>query len=85
MRFIGDLLHGQARVLGQFLWVGRTQEGGPICYFEATYEGPNDDHYWGLIARPIPPREGVINWGYNRWILLLFELSQMVAMCECSI
>lgn len=69
VRFIGDLLPGQARVLGQFLWVGRTEEGGPIRYFEATYEGPNDDHYWGLIARPIPPREGAVNWGHNRWLL----------------
>ena len=69
VRFIGDLLHGQARVLGQFLWVGRTEEGGPIRYFEATYEGPNDDHYWGLIAQPIPPREGAVNWGHNRWLL----------------
>lgn len=67
--FIGDLLYGQARVLGQFLWVGRTEEGGPVRYFEATYEGPNDDHYWGLVARPIPPQEGVSNWGHNRWLL----------------
>lgn len=69
VRFIGDLLPGQARVLGQFLWVGRTEEGGPIRYFEATYEGPNDDQYWGLMARPIPPREGAVNWGHNRWLL----------------
>lgn len=69
VRFIGDLLPGQARVLGQFLWVGRTEEGGPIRYFEATYEGPNDDHYWGLMARPVPPQEGAVNWGHNRWLL----------------
>jgi hypothetical protein len=69
VRFIGDLLPGQARVLGQFLWVGGTEEGGPLRYFEATYEGPNDDHYWGLIACPLPPREGAVNWGHNRWLL----------------
>lgn len=69
VRFIGDLLHGQARVLGQFLWVGRTEVDGPIRYFEATYEGANDDQYWGLIGHPIPPREGAFNWGHNRWLL----------------
>lgn len=69
VRFIGDLLPGQARVLGQFLWVGKTEDEGPVRYFEATYEGPNDDQYWGLIARPVPPREGAVNWGHNRWLL----------------
>lgn len=67
--FIGDLLRDQANVLAQFLWVGRTEEGGPIRYFEATYEGANDDQYWGMIARPIPPMEGVPTWGHNRWLL----------------
>ena len=47
MRYVGDLLRNQARVLGQFLWVGKTEPDGPIRYFEATYESPNDDQYCG--------------------------------------
>lgn len=45
VQFVGDLLSSQARVLGQFLWVGRTEVGRPLRYFEATYEGANIDQY----------------------------------------
>ena len=69
IRYIGDLLPNQARVLGQFLWVGRTEPNGPIRYFEATYEGPNDDQYWGNFNPPIPPQEGITSWGHHRWLL----------------
>jgi hypothetical protein len=67
--YVGNLLPGQARVLGQFLWVGRTELDGPIRYFEATYEGPNDDQYWGAFEPPIPPQEGARHWGHHRWLL----------------
>ena len=69
VRYIGDLLRNQARVLGQFLWVGKTEPDGPIRYFEATYEGPNDDQYWGNFNPPIPPQEGTTTWGHHRWLL----------------
>lgn len=61
VQYIGDFMTGQTIVLGQFLWVEKTDESRLIWLFEAIYKGSNNDHYWDLCAHPIPPQEGTLN------------------------